>query len=287
MQWDDIRYFLALKRGGNLTAAARELGTRHSTVARRVEALELALGVKLFDRLPRGWVVTEEGEALWPQALKMEEDALEFSRSALTQGGEHGCVRLAAPPALLSHFLVPRLSIWAHEHVGLRLHLLSGTGTTNLMQGEADLVLRIGLPVEQNELLQRSLGQVGYGLYGTSKQVELDPTARRYLGFDDAMNGSSQSRWLTELADETSASLLSNDVQVLFQAARSGWGLAILPHFLARQAPELVGVKQQERWRRPLSLLTHPDVRRAPRVKRLTEQLEALLRGAAAELDPD
>jgi len=287
MQWDDIRYFLALKRGGNLTAAARELGIRHSTVSRRVEALERALGVKLFDRLPRGWVATEEGEALWPEAVEMERKALKFSRSALSQTGEVGCVRLAAPPVLLSHFLVSRLGTWVRRHSGLRVHLLSGSGATNLTQGEADLVLRVGLPTEQNDLVQRSLGKVGYGLYGTGEQVELPASERRYVGFDGAMNGSTQSRWLEEVAGERAASLLSNDLEVLYQAARSGWGLAVLPHFLARQAPELKRVNQEERWRRPLSLLTHPDVRRAPRVQRLMDQLDELFRAAVAELDPE
>jgi DNA-binding transcriptional LysR family regulator len=285
MQWDDIRYFLALKRAGNLSAAARELNIRHTTVSRRVEALEHALGVKLFDRLPRGWVPTEEGEALWPQAVEMERQALGLSRSALGQSGETGSVRVAAPPVLLSHFLIARLGSWADQHPGVRVHLISASGATNLMDGEAELVLRIGLPIHQNDLLKRSLGQVGYGLYGTCDQVELRESERRYVGFDESMSGSSQTRWLKEAAQEGPLSLLSNDLEVLYQAARFGWGLAVLPHFLARQAPELTCANPEERWRRPLSLLTHPDVRRAPRVQRLTEHLEQLFRSAAAELD--
>ncbi|MBY4854658.1 LysR family transcriptional regulator, partial [Burkholderia contaminans] len=61
MSWDDIRYFLAVMRGGSLSAAARALQVQHSTVARRIDALESALGIRLFDRLPRGWPPTDEG----------------------------------------------------------------------------------------------------------------------------------------------------------------------------------------------------------------------------------
>lgn len=286
MQWDDIRYFVALKRCGNLTAAARELGIRHSTVSRRVDALEQALGIKLFDRLPRGWLPTEEAEALWPRALEMERQALELSRSALTRGGETGSVRVAGPPVLLSHFLAPRLGPWLDQHRGIRVQLIAGTGTTNLTQGEADLALRVGLPVTQLDLLQRPLGNIGYGLYGTSEQVALGPKQRRYLGFDQTMASSAQSQWLHDVASSDPRLLLSNDLEVLYQAARAGWGLTVLPHFLATQSRELTCANPEDDWQRPVSLLTHPDVRRAARVQRLTEELVRLFRAASAELTP-
>lgn len=72
MQWDDVRYFLALAREGSLSAGARALGVEHSTISRRVGQLEAALGLRLFDRLPRGWQLTQEGESLLPQALALE-----------------------------------------------------------------------------------------------------------------------------------------------------------------------------------------------------------------------
>ena len=68
MQWDDVRYFLALARQGSLSAAARLLAIEHSTVARRVSSFEQALGIKLFDRLPRGWTLTPEGQAIFERA---------------------------------------------------------------------------------------------------------------------------------------------------------------------------------------------------------------------------
>ncbi|HET8706997.1 MAG TPA: LysR family transcriptional regulator, partial [Pseudomonadales bacterium] len=73
LQWDDIRYFLALTRSGSLSAASRLLGVEHSTVARRVDALEQSLGIRLFNRLPKGWSLTTEGESLAAQARRMED----------------------------------------------------------------------------------------------------------------------------------------------------------------------------------------------------------------------
>jgi hypothetical protein len=78
MQWDDIRYFLELARTGSLSGAARRLKVEHSTVARRVESLEQALGLRLFDRLPRAWTLTAEGELLVAQADRLDEEAQAF-----------------------------------------------------------------------------------------------------------------------------------------------------------------------------------------------------------------
>ncbi|WP_241022916.1 LysR family transcriptional regulator, partial [Burkholderia sp. Se-20373] len=75
MSWDDVRYFLAVMRGGSLSAAARALQVQHSTVARRIDALESALGIRLFDRLPRGWPPTDEGLHLAEHAARIETDA--------------------------------------------------------------------------------------------------------------------------------------------------------------------------------------------------------------------
>lgn len=72
LQWDDVRYFLVLAREGSLSAAARRLAVEHTTVARRADALEQSLGVRLFDRLPRGWRLTAEGNALAERAERME-----------------------------------------------------------------------------------------------------------------------------------------------------------------------------------------------------------------------
>ena len=109
MQWDDIRYFLALARQGSLSATARLLAIEHSTVARRVSSLEEALGLKLFDRLPRGWTLTSEGQALYERACLLEEDMQALQRTALGQSALAGRVRVSAPPLLLNYFVLPHL----------------------------------------------------------------------------------------------------------------------------------------------------------------------------------
>ena len=109
MSWDDIRYFLAVMRGGSLSAAARALQVQHSTVARRIDALESALGIRLFDRLPRGWPPTDEGLHLAEHAARIETDAHAFARAAQGAAALDGVVRVSASPVFASHFLAPRL----------------------------------------------------------------------------------------------------------------------------------------------------------------------------------
>src|SRR5687768_14038042 len=115
MDWQDVRYFLVLAQGGSLSSAARGLGVEHTTIARRVSALETALDVRLFDRLPRGWRLTEEGRELLPFAENLAASATSFERHALGASSVAGTVRVSAPPVLVTHFLVQRLAKLAQK----------------------------------------------------------------------------------------------------------------------------------------------------------------------------
>jgi DNA-binding transcriptional LysR family regulator len=101
--WDDVRFFLAVARDGSLSGAARTLKVEHSTVARRVGALEANLGVRLFDRLPRSWTLTSEGEALIAPAQGLEHEAVAFSRAATSATSLQGTVRISAPPVFATN----------------------------------------------------------------------------------------------------------------------------------------------------------------------------------------
>src|SRR4051794_31857665 len=95
MDWEDVRYFVALARHGTLSAAARGLRVNHATVARRVASLETLLGRALFDRRAKGYVLTAEGKAVLDEARAMDEAALAVLRR-LDSGTElSGPVRLA------------------------------------------------------------------------------------------------------------------------------------------------------------------------------------------------
>ncbi|WP_374337927.1 LysR family transcriptional regulator [Leeia sp.] len=279
MQWDDIRYFLALARQGSLSAGARWLNVEHSTVSRRVGQLETTLGLRLFDRLPRGWQLTQEGENLLPQALAMEAAMLSLQRTAHVQHALSGPVRLSAPPQMLNHILLPLLQPFRLRYPEIQLILLGEQRRARLEQGEADLALRLDEP-NTPDLIARSLCQLGYGLYGLTQWQHAADSERVFLGFDDSLAGMSLKVWLDTHAADRPFALRSNDLETLFQAARQGLGVALLPHFLAKRAPELVHLSASAPADKPLYLLMHPDVRRAPRVRALADYLITTLPAA-------
>lgn len=158
LQWDDIRYFLELARTGSLSGAARRLGVEHSTVARRVEALERSLGIRLFDRLPKAWSLTPEGETLVTQAGRLDNEALAFSRAALGVSSLQGTVRVSAPPVLAGHFLAPRLATTRARWQNIDLELIGESRDANLARGEADLAIRMSRPTAPG-LAARCIGK--------------------------------------------------------------------------------------------------------------------------------
>lgn len=284
LQWDDVRHFLALARHGSLSGAARHLAVEHSTVARRVEALEHALGVRLFDRLPRGWTLTPEGETLAEQAGRMEDEALAFSRLALGVGTLQGTVRISAPPVIASHFLVPRLLPHREVWPGITLDIVGESREANLARGEADLAVRLSRPSAPG-LVARPLGQLGYGLYAAPGYAERPVNAWQFLGYDDSLRQVPQQQWLDGIAAGRRFILRSNDLAALLQGARGGHGIAALPHFLGAGDPALAQVAAATcPTMRPIWLVMHPDVRRSPRVRTVADALLSVFSEAASLL---
>ncbi len=118
MDWDNLRYFLELSRAGTLTAAARRMGVDHTTVARRIQALERTMGVQLFVRESGGHRLTEAGRRLQPQVESMERSfrQLEFSSPAMAEEELAGVVRVGATEGFSTVILAPALSGFAQRH---------------------------------------------------------------------------------------------------------------------------------------------------------------------------
>jgi DNA-binding transcriptional LysR family regulator len=284
MHWDDLRYFLALAREGSLSATARLLAKEHSTVARRVSSLELALGLKLFDRLPRGWTLTPEGQALYERACALEEDVRALQRTALGQSALAGPVRVSAPPMLLTYFVLPHLDDFRVLYPQVALELIGERRGAHLGHGEADIALRMSEPCGP-DLVARNLGQIAYGLYGTPTCCALPESDRAFIGFDDSMPNLPQKLWLDKHVGQRGYALRTNDLLAMTQAAGQGWGIALLPRFYAANDRRLqlmnVAIPPPSI---PVYLVMHADVRRAPRVRSTADYLIETFRRHAAEL---
>ncbi|GFE52448.1 LysR family transcriptional regulator [Roseobacter cerasinus] len=275
LEWDDLRFFLALSRAGSLMGAARMLGVEHSTVARRITGLEEALGLRLFDRLPRGWRPTTEGQHLIARAEAVENEVVALTRAASGIDSLSGEVRVSAPPLLLAHLIASAVVPLMTSHPGITPLLVGTTERSDLNKAEADIALRLGA-IADPDLVIRSVGSVGYGLYARADQANRPPRERVYLSFEEPGIKRPQSQWLREKVSLEGAriGLRSNDMTTLINASRAGLGIAMLPRFFAAKFPELLEVPDAASFpAQPLHLVMHADIRLAPRVRLVADHL--------------
>jgi DNA-binding transcriptional LysR family regulator len=284
LAWDDIRFYLAVAREGTLSAAARLLEVEHSTVARRVAALEARIGVRLFDRLPRSWALTSEGETLLLAAERIENEALAFSRGAAAASNLHGTVRISAPPSFTSHFLMPHLAACSDRWPGITLDLAGEVRTASLHRQEADFSVRFMRPGEPG-LAARKLGELSFRLYAAPSWLNLPESAWRFLGYSEPLREVPHQKWLSAFAGARPFALRSNDLSALHKACSAGLGLAMLPVFLARADNDVVEIpaaglpQMREIWG-----VVHPDVRHSPRVRLIADLIAELVATDAATL---
>ena len=289
VDWGDLRYFLALARAGSLSSAARELGAEHSTVARRVSALEGSLGVRLFDRGPRGYSLTPEGERIAELALRVEGEVFGIERLAQAGDGEmRGTVRIAAPPSFASAYLTPRLAALRTTQPGIQIELAGDTQAVSLTRREADIAVRLARP-EPSSIVARRVGAMAHGLYGARTYLaRTAPGQRDYLGYDESLDHVPQQRWLLGLAAGRPLVFRTNELASLQPAVAAGMGLAALPRFMGDADPALERLPLDARPAlRELWLLVHPDLRRSPRVRAVLDHIGAQILADRRLLDPD
>ena len=279
MDWGDLRFFVELARSGSLSATARRLRVDHTTVARRVASLESSLGVRLFDRLPRGYALTAEGEEVAALAGRLEEGAFAIQRFARGQSVEPaGTVRLSAPPVFASAFIAPRLRAFRDRFPQVVLELVGDARAVSLTRREADLAIRLNRP-EDEGLVSRRLGTMGYGLYAAPSYLEGRAEVDwAFVGYDESLDHVPQQRWLRGVAAGRPFTFRANDLASLAAVARAGLGIAALPHFLGLPDPGLVRIPAAPAPEgRELWLLVHNDLRRAARVRAVMDFLIALM----------
>lgn len=287
MNWDDIRIFLALVRAGTLSQAGRKLGIEHSTVVRRIDSLETSIGLRLFDRLPRGWQMTMEGEQLYARAEQMEEAANALLLEASSGAELSGTVRLSALPAFSNAFLVRQLAAVKDRWAPITIELVAETRLASLSRREADLAIRMGRPQDPG-LATRPLGALSFGLFAHPAYLERHtPPDWRFIGFDESLRAAPEQQWLDRYADGRDFSFRSNNTTSLYEAAVNGLGIAVLPHFLARANPQLQELATDPAPPlRELWLVIHPEVRRSARVRLIADLVTEIICANEAVLCP-
>ena len=235
-----MRVFLALGRHGSLSAAARALSVNHATIARRIQSLEDRLGDKLVDRRPDGYALTPAGRLALAAASEMEAAALTLAREGDEDDAVRGLVRVNAPPALSQGFLIDRLARLSAVHPGLDLDLATDLRPVSLDRHRADIAVRLMRP-RDGDFIAKPLGTMGFGFYGTPAicaAVE-GGAAPVFVGFDEENADMPDATWLAQHFPRRRVAFRANNHMSQAIAARTGAGLALLPHYIGRQVPGL------------------------------------------------
>ena len=244
-RWGDARFLLALRRGGTLAAAAAVLDVDASTVSRRIDALEHALGARLFDRTPDGAVPTAVADQLLAHAEAMERAATELAGGAASFEREvEGVVRLSMPPGVADLFVAPFLPGLIARHPRLRLELDARVGYVDLARREADLVLR-GMRPERGDLVAvrvaatRSLPFARGDVAARLGRVA-DLAAVPWITYGADLAHIPDAAWIGAAAPEQSIVLRTSSFTAQVAAVEAGLGATLIPESLALTRPHLV-----------------------------------------------
>lgn len=283
LDWDDLRHFLAIVERGSIAGAAARLKVNHSTVLRRIGALEDQLQQRLFDRLPAGYTLTERGRAL-ADGLAGVQEQIEAAQRQL-QGGDlevRGTVRLTTTDTLLQGLLLPLLADFRALHPAVQLEVVVNNSFLNLTQREADVAVR-GSNQPPENLVGRRVGHIQTALYGApalrgAAGAPPDPATLPWVALDESLAHLEQSRWLRAQVPAERIALRVDTLVGLADAVAAGLGVGLLLCPLAAQRPALVQLAPPDpALDTQIWVLTHPDLKSVARIRALTDFLfEAL-----------
>jgi DNA-binding transcriptional LysR family regulator len=283
LDWNDLRIVLALSRATTMSGAAKELRVDHTTISRRLSAIEEALGVTLFQRTPRALVPTEAGAATIARALAVEKEMAELERQLKNQQQSlEGQVRVTASEAF-SDPVARGLAGLRQVHPGIQVELLATNTQLDLTKGEADIAVRFGETPQQGLIVKKIL-ETEMGVYASRSYLEVaynqDGSAGHSLVAFDRPIVTDWPGWQRLNARIV---MRSSSLGAVKTAVSAGLGIGALPRFLADEA-NLQQVVPDTVMTIPCSLVVHPDLKDTPRIRAVIDYLSQYLREHAKEI---
>jgi DNA-binding transcriptional LysR family regulator len=269
VNWEGIQYCIAVINEGSVSAAAKSLGVNHTTVSRRITALEEDLGVHIFDRSTAGWLLTPLGEAMLPAAMNMEEEFFNLKRAAMAEQSElKGRVRVTAVEGLFSNVLMGPLEEFSRLYPEIDLEILSSPAVVDLANHEADIAFR-ATNQPPPEAVGKKICDLAFAVYATPALV-----ARWREGDKSVCSialrdfGNETPLWVQKHFPDMRVRFGVNSLNVLHGMVAGGLGFAVLPcvlgdpdarleRVLDRDVQEVVGL-----W-----VLSHIDLRTTARIR--------------------
>ena len=287
LDWNDVRFFLAVARERTLSRAAAALGVDQTTVGRRIASLEGRLKVALFTRSAAGLQVNAAGAGVLEAAERMEEAALELrSRAAGEEAASAGTVRVATTDSLAEAFVVPAVRDLRARHPRIRVIVTTGWGRVDLRKGEADLAVRLVRPTDPR-LACRKLADFALRLYASRDYVAQHgmPAAldgHALLAYEDAVRSGARHPFANLPMERGELALLSNSHRILLTGASSGLGIVQLPSYAGDAHPDLVRVLPEAEEAYSVWLVVPQANRRIAAVRAVSDAIADTFRREAA-----
>lgn len=288
--WDDLQFFLAVARTGQLSSAARQLRTNHATVSRRIDRLERALSIKLFERNPRGYMLTAVGERLVESAEMIERETASFRNEASTGASQvAGVVRLSTLEGFGNFFLADRLPRFARAHANLSIEMVTIQQIVSLSRREADMSITLTSP-RTDFYHYEPITTYRLFMYGARSYLDSHPPierredflAHRLIGYIEDMIFTPGLDYHREILPGLHASYQSSSIHAQLRATLNGIGLCVLPNFMAAAYPELVPLIPREVFLdRDYWCVCHRDLAATPRIRALTDFIKTEAADAA------
>ncbi|MFC7047766.1 LysR family transcriptional regulator [Emcibacter nanhaiensis] len=285
--WNDLKFFLELSRRGKLVEAARRLHVDHTTVSRRITALEEALNARLFDKSPRGYQLTDAGLRLLPLAEQMEAQSTSLYQSISGKDASFsGTVRLAAPEAVGINVIAPNMDQFRQKYPDIELELVAETRQTSLSKREADIAITLARP-SSGRLVAWKLGDYRLRLYGAPSYLANHPpietaddlAGHDFIGYIDDLIQMPELRFMEELFRSPHIIFRSTNVMAQYRAALSGVGLAMVHCFMVGDKAGLTPVLPEQIFvERQYWLMVHEDLRKVARIDAVCGFLTDLFR---------
>jgi DNA-binding transcriptional LysR family regulator len=276
IEWDDLRYILAVAESGSISAAGKQLHVDRTTVLRRINAFERGHRVRLFERLPSGYELTQAGTELLEVARGMQNTVTALERRLAGRDSQlEGTIRLTTTDTLLSSVLAPALVSFKAAHAAVTLDINVSNAMLDLVKRDADIAVRPA-PDPPPALVGRRVAALAFAVYGSTEYLqnhgaETELGSHRWIAPSASLASTSVARWMNNTLSRA-ADFHADSLLAMREIAASGAGLAALPCYLgdldARLARATAPIAQMTT---VLWILTHADLARTARIHSFIE----------------
>jgi DNA-binding transcriptional LysR family regulator len=287
LDWDDLRFVLAVARSGAALSAARRLGVNQTTVTRRLAHIEMAMGANLFERHQKGYRLTDLGARVAQAAETIEAQVLHLETEVAARGRViAGVVRFTCPETIANHLLAPWLGEFRQQHPDILIEVINADAMLDLGKGEADVAIRMGAAPSGSGIVARRLPDCLWTAYSSRDYARENGTPRRPedlpsyapVGLHGALGRIPSAVWLRGIVGPDRIKVRCSSLSNVVHSLRAGLGVGMLPCVIGDTQPELlrcfepIPALNAQTW-----LVVREDVKSAPHVRAFAEFLSARL----------